>query len=549
MVRIREQKGVGTSVAGLATPLVTRIGLLTLLVGQLLYLTIRFDSQDLDNSTSPWLRLVAWSPHYLRLAITVAVIFLLLHARRRSAGTLPQRPVMSSGARFGCVAVHLAALYVFVQISSRIFGSAPPAAEAAWWVTAWFLVGATVLTSWGLAFLGQWPAAKSERTNRALAAGAVGLGVLAWLSGFLSEALWRTFAGYTFSIAAAALRLVYDDVVSRPDRLRLGTQAFRVNIAPTCSGLEGVGLLLAFLGIYLWLFRRELRFPAALVLLPIGAVSIWLLNVLRIVVLIVIGSSGWREIALGGFHSQAGWLTFNAVALGFVALVNRSGWFMKSRQEARARTADDSTAAYLAPFVVVLATAMVTGAFSSGLDWLYPLRVVAAAWVLWIFRRHYTHLGWSLSWRAVAIGIVTFGTWLVLVPAGPTARDGWPAALEAAPIHWAAAWLIFRVVGYTITAPLVEELAFRAYLTRRLMGPEVDRLPLGVFTWSSFAISSVLFGLLHGTFWVAGTVAGMAFALALYQRRALGDAVVAHATTNGLIAMYVLATGRWSVWS
>jgi exosortase E/protease (VPEID-CTERM system) len=526
-----------------------RIGLLTILVGELLYLTIRFDSQALDNSASPWLRVIAWSPQYVRLAITVAVVFLLLHVRRLSDGRRPQGLVISSGARLGCVAVHLAGLYVFVQISSRIFGSAPSITEAPWWVTAWFLVGATVLVSWALAFLGNWPAASSERANRALAAGAVGLGVLSWLAGFLSEALWRTFAGYTFSIAAAALRLVYDDVVSRPERLVLGTRGFRVNIAPTCSGLEGVGLLLGFLGIYLWLFRRELRFPAALVLLPIGAVLIWLLNALRIVLLIVIGSSGWREIALGGFHSLAGWLTFNAVALGFVALVNRSGWFMKPGQEAGARAADDSTAAYLAPFVVVLATAMVTGAFSSGLDWLYPLRVVAAAWVLWIFRRHYTHLGWSLSWQAVAIGIVTFGAWVVLVPASPTPRDGWPAALQAAPIHWATAWLLFRVVGYTITVPLVEELAFRAYLTRRLMGPEVDRLPLGVFTWSSFAISSVLFGLLHGTFWVAGTVAGMSFALALYQRRALGDAVVAHATANGLIAIYVLATGRWSMWS
>ena len=532
-----------------AVVLLTRIGLLAILVGQLLYLTIRFDSQALDNAASPWLRVVAWSPQYLRLAITVAVVFLLLHARRLSTGTLPRRPTMSASARLGCVAVHLSALYVFVQISSRIFGSAVSPAEAPWSVTAWFLVGATVLVSWALAFLGKWPAASSERANRALAAGAVGLGVLAWLGSYLSEALWRTFAGYTFSIAAAVLRLVYDDVVSRPERLVLGTRGFRVNIAPTCSGLEGVGLLLGFLGIYLWLFRRELRFPAALVLLPIGAVSIWLLNALRIVVLIVIGSSGWREIALGGFHSQAGWLTFNAVALGFVAVVNRSGWFAKSLEDAPTRPAQDSTAPYLAPFVVVLATAMVTGAFSSGIDWLYPLRVVAGAWVLWTFRRHYMHLGWSLSWRAVAIGVVTFGTWLVLVPAGPTARDGWPAALNAAPIHWAAAWLLFRIVGYTIVVPLVEELAFRAYLTRRLMGPDVDRLPLGVFTWWSFAISSVLFGLLHGSFWVAGTMAGMSFALALRQRRALGDAVVAHATVNGLIAIYVLATGRWSVWS
>ena len=91
-----------------------------------------------------------------------------------------------------------------------------------------------------------------------------------------------------------------------------------------------------------------------------------------------------------------------------------------------------------------MATGMVTGAFSSVLDWLYPLRVVAAAWVLWIFRRHYTHLGWSLSWRAVAIGVMTFGIWLVLAPAGQTARVGWPAALDAAPTHWAAAWLLFE---------------------------------------------------------------------------------------------------------
>ena len=82
MRTIQRAEGVGTSVAKLVTPLLTRIGLLTILVGQLLYLTIRFDSQGLDNSASPWLRLVAWSPHYLRLAITVAVVILLLHARR-----------------------------------------------------------------------------------------------------------------------------------------------------------------------------------------------------------------------------------------------------------------------------------------------------------------------------------------------------------------------------------------------------------------------------------------------------------------------------------
>ena len=196
-----------------------------------------------------------------------------------------------------------------------------------------------------------------------------------------------------------------------------------------------------------------------------------------------------------------------------------------------------------------MASAMLTGAFSAGIDWLYPVRVIAAVWVLWIFRKSYSNLGWTLSWRAIAIGCATFAIWVALVPAGPSDGERWPAALQSVPFHWAAAWLVLRVVGYTITVPLVEELAFRGYLTRRLMHADFQRLPVGLFSWSSFVISSMLFGALHGGFWLAGTIAGMTFALALYQRRALGDAVMAHATTNGLIAVYVLATGRWSVWS
>jgi CAAX prenyl protease-like protein len=116
-------------------------------------------------------------------------------------------------------------------------------------------------------------------------------------------------------------------------------------------------------------------------------------------------------------------------------------------------------------------------------------------------------------------------------------------------LHWAAAWLLFRLVGYVITVPLAEELAFRGFLTRRLARADFQNLPLGFFSWGSFLISSALFGALHGGLWLAGTIAGMSFALALYRRGAFGDAVQAHATTNGLIALYAFTTGHWSVWS
>ena len=65
----------------------------------------------------------------------------------------------------------------------------------------------------------------------------------------------------------------------------------------------------------------------------------------------------------------------------------------------------------------------------------------------------------------------------------------------------------------------------------------------------AFLVSSLLFGAMHGRLWLAGTVAGMAFAAALYRRGALADAVQAHATTNGLLLVYAIVTGRWAVWS
>jgi CAAX prenyl protease-like protein len=112
---------------------------------------------------------------------------------------------------------------------------------------------------------------------------------------------------------------------------------------------------------------------------------------------------------------------------------------------------------------------------------------------------------------------------------------------------WAALWLVFRVVGSVVTVPVAEELAFRGYLVRRLIASDFDNVPPQRFTWLSFLASSVLFGASHGR-WVAGTVAGLFYAWAMYRRGRIADAMVAHATTNALLAAYVLSTGSWSLW-
>jgi CAAX prenyl protease-like protein len=91
-------------------------------------------------------------------------------------------------------------------------------------------------------------------------------------------------------------------------------------------------------------------------------------------------------------------------------------------------------------------------------------------------------------------------------------------------------------------------LFFRGFVIRRCISADADTVPLGQFSWFSFLVASVSFGVLHGDAWLAGVVVGMLYAVALYRRRQIIDAIVAHATTNALLSGYVIATGSWSQW-
>jgi CAAX prenyl protease-like protein len=182
------------------------------------------------------------------------------------------------------------------------------------------------------------------------------------------------------------------------------------------------------------------------------------------------------------------------------------------------------------------------------------LRVLVTSAVLWHFRGHYPDLRgfWCSRGRgfgpALIIGVAAFALWTALEPRH-TPADSEPVAAGLTSLGAGrAAWLVFRSVGSVLVVPLAEELAFRGFLTRRLIAADFTSVPTGWFTWTSFLISSVLFGVLHGR-WIAGTLAGMLYAGAMYRRRSLADAVLAHATTNALITASVLATGSWSLWS
>src|SRR5436853_431902 len=62
------------------------IGLVALLLAELLYVTITFDTQVLDNLDTGWARFLNWTPQYLRLAITITIVTLLFSGRELLQG-------------------------------------------------------------------------------------------------------------------------------------------------------------------------------------------------------------------------------------------------------------------------------------------------------------------------------------------------------------------------------------------------------------------------------------------------------------------------------
>lgn len=444
----------------------------------------------------------------------------------------------------GWLLVHLMGAGLVFALTTTIAGRAAQAGRT--WLGAWAACLLLTLGAWLAAAVG--PRTCGQWARRAWPAGLAGLGAgIVWLVLRTHGHVWihAWHQDQLLTALAGALRLLGHEVVLDLATARIGTREFSAIAGSRCMGYEGVMLVSLVTAAVLWVDRHALRLPRALLLIPLAAAVSYLLNAVRIVALIEIGIR-WPEVALGGFHSVAGWYSVAAVSLGVVVASQRLRRGGADAPRAPGVRARNPAAFYLTPLLAIIATAMLAHVVASGFDALYPLRIAAAALPLWIYRGRLRGLGWRGSAWAVPVGAGTFVVWLALEPA-PTAASPIVDGLAALPAGAAGAWVALRALGSIVTVPVAEELAFRGYVQRKLAAADFERVPLDRFTWLSFLGSSVLFGAMHGR-WLAGTLAGMIFAATLYRRGQLADPIVAHATANALIALTVVLTGRWSLW-
>ncbi len=411
--------------------------------------------------------------------------------------------------------------------------------------TSWSIVLLLFIGSWLAALLrprrwAGWLRSHGPWLSVALFLGALSMGVIE-----VSNWLWKPLASGTMKIAIFLLSAIYDDVFFSYEKYQLGTGSFYITIEPGCSGYEGIGLILIFTLLYLWLRRDQLRFPQALLLLPLGCLVNWLINGLRIAALVVIGTNFSPYLAMKGFHSQAGWLAFIATSAGLVLAVEQGRIFHAGHRETpeEAQEAVYPAAPYLLPLLAVLLGTMLGAAFTTDFPLLYPVRIVLGSLTLAVFFGTYRQLFQRPDWgRAILVGLAVYAVWIALVKSAP-ADTVWPLLSPA--LAWT--WVAIRVLGSSIVVPLVEELAFRGYLQRRLQAEDFDTVEPARTGWLALLGSSILFGLLHQD-WLAAVLAGLAYGL-LYRKGGLSECTIAHGVTNFAISIQVLTLGHWSLWS
>ena len=201
---------------------------------------------------------------------------------------------------------------------------------------------------------------------------------------------------------------------------------------------------------------------------------------------------------------------------------------------------------YVVPFGVYMAFLLVQS--NANLLWLYPVKTLAVAAALWFFRKEYEELRPNFSMLAVVVGLVAIAIWIGIDSFYPKFTQATPFdPTTIASMAQRNLFFAFRIVGAVIVVPLMEELFWRAFLIRWLINENFKSVPVGAFTWLSFAITAGLFGAEHSE-WLAGLICGVLYNGLYYKRKDVFSCVVAHAVSNAALAAWVLSRGDWKFW-
>lgn len=360
-------------------------------------------------------------------------------------------------------------------------------------------------------------------------------------------ALTMRLAAPLYSLMGGVVTFAGYDVEGHPVYTADG---FSVSIAPSCAGAQGMILATLIAVLFIALESKRLRLPRALALALMLAGLMFLINAARIAILLYIGAHWSAEIAITGFHSNFGVVSLAFVSILLMAVLQLAPAFRRAEPSVnkdKTSTANHRTIRLVAPLTVLISASLLTSLVSGSFYWLYPVHAFAAAVALWWARETFIGQLKDVSPVAILAGAGAFLLWVGMVPPDDRQSAAFAASLFGVSAWLSVVWLVFRVIGSVIIVPIAEELAFRSVLQDALNRSFQPYVAQRLASAGAVLASALVFALVHSNF-AAALVAGLVYGLVYIHRGRVGDAIIAHGTTNLLIAVYVLMLGHWSYW-
>ena len=492
--------------------------------------------------------ILAEAGNFLRWIIVSAsllVLFLAKDFKRRVKILLFHYPALPALIAF---VVHIGLFILLVIATHKVFHN--QSGSEIYFGYLWIFLSVLTTVSWCFIIAGPRNWIKFVATEKTSLFGAASSGLAVVALGFYFQKFWGSMTEFTLASTKTLLELFYDDIIFDASQNTLGIETFWVHIAPVCSGIEGAVLAVSIAAIYLYLSRQYLKLPHALILLPLAVIISITLNIFRVTALIILGAEISPALAVGGFHSVAGWIAAVIVALLIVFVFSSWRWIQKTPTDGLQKhtTSSDSNLAHaiIVPFVIFAGTTLIAKVFADEFDYFYPVKLALTAGAILYYWKLYIITLPERIFEALAVGTLVAALWILMVPADDLANANISAILAAMPLWALIGWGTFRLLGFWVLAPILEELVFRSYLISRLSGQDISNIYKPVFSMFALIVSAILFGLLHNA-WLAGIIAGVLFALVRFRSNSITNCMAAHSSANFLISLWALYTGNWSL--
>jgi exosortase/archaeosortase family protein len=142
--------------------------------------------------------------------------------------------------------------------------------------------------------------------------------LLMWVQG-----LWLVFSSMVTITLSWILTPFYPVTIAFIDSPKMMVSGLSLSIGPPCSGIDSMLLyVMFFFALYALDHKRIERMRFATFFL-LGLVGVFLVNVLRLLLLILIGVHFSPEFAVGLFHTNSGWLFFVLYFLLYYVVIRR----------------------------------------------------------------------------------------------------------------------------------------------------------------------------------------------------------------------------------